>query len=112
MKKRIIRKIPIVIALAALGIFTFTGIVMLLWNGILPGVLHVGAITFWQAAGILLLAKILFGSHRGRGRMAGAWCKSRMMRKWADMTPEEREKLRETRGCYHRFETAGAQQAG
>ena len=105
MKKRIIRKIPFVIAIVALGVFAFTSVVMLLWNGILPAVLHVGAITFWQAAGILLLSKILFGGFRGRHRMAGGWCKRMMYNKWQNMTPEEKEKFQERRGCYGRYET-------
>ena len=69
MKKYMIRKIPIVIVIAAMGIILFSGLVMLLWNGILPAVLHVSAITLWQAAGILLLSKILFGGFRGRRKM-------------------------------------------
>lgn len=71
------KKIPFVIAIAALGIAAFSGLVMLLWNGILPSVLHVGAITFWQATGIILLAKILFGGRKGKGYMAGR-CRERM----------------------------------
>ncbi len=45
---------------------------MALWNNILVDVLHVGAITFWQALGIFTLAKILFGgSPGGRGKWGG-----------------------------------------
>ena len=36
-------------------------IVMLLWNAILPEVTGVKPLNFWQAAGLLILAKILFG---------------------------------------------------
>src|SRR6202012_102484 len=94
MKKMIIRKIPFVIAIAALGVFAFSGIVMLLWNGILPAVLHIGTITFWQAAGILLLAKILFGGFKGRGWHGGGWRRRQMWMRWQNMTPEEKEKFR------------------
>ena len=66
MKKYWMRKIPFVIAIAVAGIAVFSAIVMLLWNSILPSVLHVGTITFWQAAGLLLLAKLLFGGFRRR----------------------------------------------
>lgn len=93
MKKRRIRKVPFVIAIATLGVFVFSGIVMLLWNGILPTVLHVSAITLWQAMGILLLSKILFGGFKGRRRMMGCgWGRRRVYANWPDMTPEEKEK--------------------
>lgn len=88
------RAIFIPIAIAA-GIFIFGGVVMLLWNGILPAVLGVSTITFWQAIGILLLSKILFGSFKGfhrHGRYPGdrhIWRK-----KWMNMSPEEREKMK------------------
>ena len=92
MKKRWIKKAPFVIAIAALGVFVFTGAVMMLWNSVLPAVLHVSAITFWQAAGILLLCKILFGGFR-RPWHGGRW-KHRMFMKWDSMTPEEKEEFR------------------
>jgi hypothetical protein len=69
MKKKWLWFIPLVLAAATLGVFVFSGVVMLLWNGILPAVLHVGTITILQAAGILLLARMLFGGRRRR--MAG-----------------------------------------
>lgn len=80
---------------AAIALFSF--IVMSLWNSILPGVIHVSTITFWQAAGILLLGKILFGGFPG-GR--GGWgrhrgWRGRMADKWQNMTPEEREKFKQ-----------------
>jgi hypothetical protein len=76
----------------------FTFIVMSLWNAILPAVLGVKTISFWQAMGILVLSKILFGGfggwrHKGE-HFKDRW-KKRMQQKWAAMTPEEREKLRE-----------------
>src|ERR1700743_3058549 len=100
MRKRWTRKIPVGIAIAALGITIFSGAVMLLWNNVLTAVLHVSMISFWQAAGILLLAKILFGGFRGRRHMAG-WCgKKQMFGKWQDMTQEEKELFRERMHCY------------
>lgn len=92
-------KIFLIILLVAAGITLFTFIVMTLWNAILPAVLHVGAITFWQALGILILCKLLFGGfHGGRGRGWGnkghQW-RQRMSQKWESMTPEEREKFKQ-----------------
>ena len=34
---------------------------MFLWNAILPGTLHLPEINYWQALGLLVLSKILFG---------------------------------------------------
>jgi hypothetical protein len=79
------------------GLFLFTWIVMLLWNGILPGVITgVKAISFFQAMGILVLSKILFGGfgrgHRGGWRNREKWME--MKEKFSGMTPEEREKFK------------------
>jgi Ca2+/H+ antiporter, TMEM165/GDT1 family len=82
------------IGLAALTLFGF--IVMGLWNAILPAVLHVGAISFWQALGILLLSKILFGGFHGgfKGGRRHQW-KERMNEKWTNMSAEEKEKFQQ-----------------
>jgi hypothetical protein len=72
-------------------------VVMTLWNGVLTTVVNVPIIGFWQALGILVLSKILFGGFGskswggGRGRY---WTKE-MREKWQHMTPEEREKLKQ-----------------
>jgi Ca2+/H+ antiporter, TMEM165/GDT1 family len=89
--KRIIF-IPIAIVLFGLAAGF---IVMFLWNSILPGVIGVHTITFWQAAGILVLSKILFGGFHGKGGHHRFHGHSREMReRWMQLTPEEREKLR------------------
>lgn len=85
----------ILIGIAAIALFSF--IVMGLWNAILVPVVHVSAVTFWQAAGILLLSKILFSGFRGGGRFGGRrheW-RQEMKEKWQNMTPEEREKMKQ-----------------
>ena len=87
---------------AFLGIilFTYLGgeLVRYLWNWLLPGLFGWRQITFWQALGLLLLCRILFGglgvrgSHHSnmRSRM-----RQRMAERWEQMTPEERERARE-----------------
>ncbi|MEI6312343.1 MAG: hypothetical protein WCP57_08800 [Bacteroidota bacterium] len=45
-------------------LFAISGIVMLLWNAILPDILPVSKINYWQAMGIFVLSKILFGGFR------------------------------------------------
>ena len=81
-----------VIALIALTVFSFA--VMNLWNWILPSVVGWHPITFWQALGLLVLSKILFGGFRGIPGGHMHW-RRRMMEPWDKMTPEEREKFRE-----------------
>jgi hypothetical protein len=59
-------------ALAAIALFTLLGgeVVKLLWNGLLPALFGFPVITFWQAIGLLVLCRILFGGfgrHGGRG---------------------------------------------
>jgi len=71
-------------------------LVMSLWNAILPEVIGVRSITFWQALGILLLSKILFGGFGGgrhsRQRGREKWIE--MKQKFSGMNPEEREKFK------------------
>lgn len=90
------RKFFFILLMIAAGILVVSAIVMLLWNAVLPDLLHVSRITFWQAAGLLILSKLLFsGFHGGRDhRRAHEW-KKRMKAKWERMTPEEREKFRQ-----------------
>ena len=62
-------------------------IVMSLWNWLMPE-LFVSArtIDYWQAAGLILLCKILFSG--GHGRWKGH-------RRWDHMSMEEREQLKQ-----------------
>src|SRR5262245_59196317 len=67
-------------------------IVRQLWNGLLPPLFGWRTLTFWQAVGMLVLCRMLFGGFglhgcsrsRSRGRMAALW---------DQMTPEERERF-------------------
>jgi hypothetical protein len=85
----------ILLGIAAVALFGF--IVMNLWNAILVPVLHISAVSFWQALGILVLSKILFGGFRGGGRWGGGghrW-NHEMREKWQNMTPEERAQVKQ-----------------
>src|SRR5271154_6449959 len=81
-----------VIALTAVVVFGF--VVMSLWNWLAPAVFGARTINFWQALGILVLSKILFGGFRGRPGYGGHW-RRRMSARWEQMTPEERDKFRQ-----------------
>jgi hypothetical protein len=87
----------LVIGLAFAAVFTY--VVMRLWNWLTPALFGWHVITFWQALGLLFLCKILFGGFRGGPGRHLHW-RRRMMERWEQMTPEEREKFRESmHGC-------------
>jgi hypothetical protein len=79
-----------ILAPVAFALFVFLGgeVVRRLWNWLLPTLFSVPEITFWQALGLLVLCRILFGgfSMHGRG--------PRGRRHFELMTPEEREGFR------------------
>ncbi len=82
--------IPLAIVAAPLFIAAFVfvggGIVMLLWNWLLPPLFGWPRITLLQGFGLLALCRILFGGF-GRG---GGHSKN--------MTPEDRERFRQRMG--------------
>lgn len=84
-------KIALLVLLAA-ALLSF--LVMSLWNWLMPGLFALHRISFWQALGLLLLSKILFGGFHGRRGPHMHW-RERMMERWAQMTPEEQAKFRE-----------------
>lgn len=99
-RNRFLRVLKIaVFGTLAVGVVTF--VVMSLWNALLPSIFAVRAITFWQALGILVLSKILFGGFRQGGPGGNPRFRRRMMERWEQMTPEEREKFKQgmRRGC-------------
>ncbi len=93
MKRFWIRKVVGIIMIAIVGLFLLGSLVMFLWNGLLPVLFHFPLISFWQALGLLLLSKILFGGFRGAHWGRHRW-KEKMQEKWQRMTPEEREKFK------------------
>ena len=67
-----------------------------LWNWLMPGLFGLHTITYWQAVGLFLLSKLLLSGIHPRGGGGGRrrdW-KRRMEKRWAGMSPEERESLR------------------
>lgn len=55
------------LALACLVAVLFGVLVQHLWNWLLPALFQLPLITFWQAVGLVLLSRLLFG-HVGGGR--------------------------------------------
>jgi hypothetical protein len=90
--KSLLRAIMIAIFVAA-AVAVAGFVVLSLWNWLVPALFGGPALHFWQAIGLLVLTRILFGRiDRGPGFWGG---RGRMRRNWQRMTPEEREKLRE-----------------
>lgn len=98
-RNRLVRVLKFML-FAALFVIVFGFFVMRLWNWLTPPLFGWHVITFWQALGILILSKILFGGFRGGPPRGWDW-RRRMMERWDQMTPEEREKMREAMrgGC-------------
>lgn len=75
-------------------------VVMLLWNGVLAQVVTVSTISFYQAIGLLVLSKILFGgfpsgkNHCNQCGGGGHW-KNQLKEKWHTMSPEERDQMKQ-----------------
>ena len=112
------------LALLAMAVFVAIGgeVVKLLWNWLLPMLFGWRQITFWQSVGLLALCRILFGGwggHRGPGssmrRRMRERMEERMSERRAGMTPEEREKYRQTlrsRWCGFAEPTGGTPSGG
>jgi hypothetical protein len=90
-------KAVMILVFCAAFVMLFSFIVMSIWNAVLPAVLGVKIITFWQALGILVLSKILFsgfgGFHRKREHFKNRF-RQKMLDRWEKMTPEEKIKFK------------------
>jgi len=89
--KRIVRVLKIA-AIVTVAFTVFGFVVTHLWNYLMPVLFGLRPITFWQAVGLIVLGRLLFG---GLGpRFGGAPWRRHMRERWEQMTPEEREKFR------------------
>ena len=94
MKKRWYKKMAFIAPVAILAMAIFGFVVMSLWNWLVPAVFGGPTVTYWQAFGMLILARILVGG-LGGGHSDNKHGRRRMMDQWEQMTPEEREKFRQ-----------------
>jgi hypothetical protein len=95
MSRRSGRKLILLLPIGILAIAIFGFGVMSLWNWLIPALFGGKLITFWQALGMLALSRIL----------VGGFSRPRVVHKWEQLTPEEREKFRgamERRRCGER----------
>src|SRR6266581_6109357 len=104
-----VRRLIFIAPMAIVGIVLFIliggEIVLHLWNWLLPTLFGWRQITFWQALGILVLCRILFGgfgfhgsqrshSRRRVGTRIADRVAERVAERCENMTPEERERFR------------------
>lgn len=94
--KRIVRVMTMML-MGILAFILFGFVAMWLWNWLMPAIFGLKTITFWQAVGLVILGKLLFGGfHRHGSRRGKDW--RRMRDFWERMTPEERERFRQAMG--------------
>jgi hypothetical protein len=104
-----------------MGIFTmlvtcaiFAVVVMLLWNALLPQIFALPQISYLQAAGLLILARLLFGGiggdlrghagHRGARRGGHPFRHDNKLReKWMSMSEEERREFMEKEKDFFKY---------
>ena len=90
-KKRRLLFIPLIL----LGVIAISGLVMLLWNLLIPEIFGLAPITYWQAIGLMVLSKILFGGwnfgKRGRRPSFGGQARRE---KFLNMTEEEKQEFK------------------
>ncbi len=106
-------KILMFIVLGALALVLIVWVTMSLWNWLVPALFSGPVITFWQALGLLVLSKIIFGfGGKGGGHRRGRHWKYHLRDRLAAMTPEERERFREKmkdKWCYRESESSPEQ---
>lgn len=80
-----------------LMLFGLPFVIMYLWNAILPEVIHVASIGYWQALGLFILSRILFGGfHCGpRSGRKPSFGRAGFRQKFMKMTDEEKAAFKE-----------------
>ena len=109
-RNRMFKAVRMVSFLAAIVLLAGVA-VMLLWNALVPAIFDGPQITWIQALGLLILARLLAG---GRGHSGfGAYRRGRWRERWeskiASMSPDERKKWQAEfgRSCSGRTSTVG-----
>jgi hypothetical protein len=93
----------------------FGAVVMLLWNALLPQLFALPVLNYWQAVGLLVLARLLFGGfghdmvrHGGHWGGAGRGGHlfqhgNKLREKWMNMSEDERKEFIEKEKDFFRF---------
>lgn len=86
------------IPLMLLGAFALAAVIMLLWNWLMPVLFNLPVISIWQAAGLFILSKVLFGGFKGGGPKrgyGGPFANPVMKEKLMNMSEEEKMAFKE-----------------
>lgn len=84
-------KKAIIILFFAAAMAGMVAVLMLIWNAILPEVIGVTEVNYWQMLGILFLSRILFGGSKFGSGKSKHRKRSQMREKYQSMTEEEKE---------------------
>ncbi len=92
----------LVVMIALLG-----ALIMWLWNWLMPLIFGLPALTYWQAVGLLVLCRLLAGNigfgghhhHHGHGHCGCDGSQNKLRERWANMTPEERQRIIDMHKC-------------
>lgn len=74
-------------------------LIMVLWNALLPDIIGASKINYWQAMGLFILSRILFGGFRfggGGGKPGFGGPQQHWKQKWMNMSDEEKARVKET----------------
>ncbi len=80
------------------GFILFGWLIMTLWNELIPTLFNGPALTFGQALGLFILARLLFWGLRPRSWNSGerrTYWRKHFEKHMESMTPEQREKFRQ-----------------
>jgi hypothetical protein len=86
-------RVLMILVMVTLAVTLFSFVVMWLWNRLMPALFGLHVLDFWQALGLLILSKILFSGFHGRPGFSRDW-RMRFIRRWDQMTPDQREAFR------------------
>jgi hypothetical protein len=113
------RFLGIVAFFAILAVFSVAA--MFLWNALMPDIFGLPALNYWQAAGLVILARILFGGQGGLGRLGqrGHGGDERLSRngnplreKWLNMSEDERKEFMRSHGDFSHFHGSFDERSG
>lgn len=69
-------------------------LIMTFWNHLMPVLFSLKTITYWQAAGLFILGRLLFGNFGFRGRQGKPFGKKRPPEGWMQLSEEEKATFR------------------
>ena len=76
-----------------IGLAVIVAAIMLLWNYLIPSIIGWTTINYWQALGLFVLTRLLFGGFHGHGFMRPPGKPEHLHHLWGkvkNMSPEER----------------------